>query len=62
MRIFATSDIHGNMALIAKLKEMAPICDIILICGDVGGKARNIFCGWPIDTETLKFEKIKEHV
>lgn len=23
---------------------------------------RNIFCGWLIDTETLKFEKIKEHV
>ena len=38
MKIFATSDIHGNKALMAKLKEMSAISDLVLICGDVGGK------------------------
>lgn len=38
MKIFATSDIHGNRAIMDKLKTIAPKADLILICGDVGGK------------------------
>lgn len=38
MKIFATSDIHGNKAIMDKLKKIAEKADLILICGDIGGK------------------------
>ena len=38
MRIFATSDIHGNQAVIDKLERIAPSVDMVIICGDIGGK------------------------
>ena len=38
MRIFATSDIHGNKSIIEKLCAIDSKVDLILICGDVGGK------------------------
>ena len=38
MRIFATSDIHGNKSIIEKLRSVDSKVDLILICGDVGGK------------------------
>lgn len=38
MKIFATSDLHGNRTIMDKLKVIAPKVDLILICGDIGGK------------------------
>lgn len=38
MKIFATSDIHGSRTIMDKLKIIAPKADLILICGDIGGK------------------------
>lgn len=38
MKIFATSDIHGNRTIMDKLKIIAPKVDLVLICGDIGGK------------------------
>lgn len=38
MRIFATSDIHGNRKIMDKLNTIAPDVDLLLICGDIGGK------------------------
>ena len=38
MKIFATSDIHGNRVIIDKLPSIANDADLILICGDIGGK------------------------
>lgn len=38
MKLFATSDIHGNKKIIDKLSIIAPEVDLILICGDIGGK------------------------
>jgi len=40
MKIFATSDIHGNKTIVSSLVEAysASDADILLICGDVGGK------------------------
>ena len=38
MKIFATSDLHGNRTIMDKLKAIAPKVDLILICGDIGGK------------------------
>jgi Icc-related predicted phosphoesterase len=38
MRIFATSDIHGNQTIIDKLEKVAPRVDMVVICGDIGGK------------------------
>jgi Icc-related predicted phosphoesterase len=38
MKIFATSDIHGNRVIIEKLHIIAEQVDLILICGDIGGK------------------------
>ena len=38
MKIFATSDIHGSRLIMDKLKIIAPKVDLILICGDIGGK------------------------
>lgn len=38
MKIFATSDLHGNRTIMDKLKDIAPKVDLILICGDIGGK------------------------
>lgn len=36
MKIFATSDIHGNKQIMDKLKQIE--ADLILICGDIGAK------------------------
>lgn len=38
VRIFATSDIHGNRNIMNKLKVIAEKVDLILVCGDIGGK------------------------
>ena len=38
MRIFATSDIHGSRTIMDKLKIIAEKADLILNCGDIGGK------------------------
>lgn len=38
MKIFATSDIHGQKKIIDKLSVIAPDVDLILVCGDIGGK------------------------
>jgi len=38
MKIFATSDIHGNRTIIDKIEHIASRADMIVICGDVGGK------------------------
>lgn len=38
MRIFATSDIHGNKIIMDKLRIIADKADLILVCGDIGGK------------------------
>ena len=38
MKVFATSDLHGNRTIMDKLKIIAPQVDLILICGDIGGK------------------------
>ena len=38
MKIFSTSDLHGNRTIMDKLKIIAPQVDLILICGDIGGK------------------------
>ena len=38
MKIFATSDIHGNRKIMDKLNVVAADVDLILICGDIGGK------------------------
>jgi Icc-related predicted phosphoesterase len=38
MRIFATADVHGNKKIIDKLFEIESSVDLILICGDIGGK------------------------
>lgn len=38
MKIFVTSDIHGNKTIMDKLKNIEKIADLILICGDIGGK------------------------
>jgi hypothetical protein len=39
MRIFAASDIHGNKTIMKKLSSVANSVDLILICGDIGGKS-----------------------
>ncbi len=36
--ILATSDIHGNKKIIEKLRTAAASADIIVVCGDIGGK------------------------
>ena len=38
MKIFATSDIHGNRKIMDKLNIVVPGIDLILVCGDIGGK------------------------
>ena len=38
MKIFATSDIHGNKIIIDKLERIAPSADMVIVCGDIGGK------------------------
>ena len=38
MKIFATSDVHGNRRIMDKLSIVAADVDLILVCGDVGGK------------------------
>lgn len=38
MKIFATADIHGNRVIIDKINDIAEEVDLILICGDIGGK------------------------
>jgi len=40
MKLFSTSDIHGSCAIINKLSKIASECDLVLICGDIGGKYR----------------------
>ncbi|MDD4779171.1 MAG: metallophosphoesterase [Tissierellia bacterium] len=44
MKIFTTSDIHGNQIILEKLKELSfkETPDYILVCGDVGGKYFNV--------------------
>jgi Icc-related predicted phosphoesterase len=37
VKIYATSDLHGNRAIIDKLRDVEDDCDLILI-GDIGGK------------------------
>jgi Icc-related predicted phosphoesterase len=37
MRIFATSDVHGNRLIIGKLQKIKNV-DLVLVCGDIGGK------------------------
>ena len=39
MKIFATADLHGNKKIMEKLKTLASEVDLILVCGDVGGKS-----------------------
>lgn len=36
MKIFATSDIHGNKEIMEKIRFIT--ADLIIICGDIGGK------------------------
>ena len=38
MKIFATSDIHGSRKIMDKLNIVASDIDLILVCGDIGGK------------------------
>ena len=38
MKIFATSDMHGNRTIINKLADAARHCDLLLVCGDIGNK------------------------
>ncbi len=38
MKIFATSDIHGNRVIMDKLNDIVDEVDLIIICGDIGGK------------------------
>ena len=38
MKLFVTSDLHGNRQLMDKLQKAAEGVDAILICGDIGGK------------------------
>ncbi|MCL1913690.1 MAG: metallophosphoesterase family protein [Eubacteriaceae bacterium] len=38
MKIFATSDIHGNRKIIDKLPQIAQKAEMLIICGDIGGK------------------------
>lgn len=38
MKIFATADIHGNRVIMDKLNDIVDEVDLILICGDIGGK------------------------
>lgn len=37
MRIFACADLHGNIGIIEKLRQVKDV-DLILIAGDIGGK------------------------
>lgn len=38
MRIFATADLHGDIDQMRQLKSAAKDADLLLICGDIGGK------------------------
>lgn len=40
MKMFATSDIHGNKAVIHELVQAfeESNADLLLVCGDIGGK------------------------
>ena len=38
MRIFVTSDVHGNRVIMGKLTEAARLCDMVFVCGDIGNK------------------------
>ena len=38
MEVFATADIHGNRKIVDKLINVADKADLIIICGDIGGK------------------------
>lgn len=38
MKIFATSDLHGNRKIMDKLNTIAPDVGLLLVCGDIGGK------------------------
>lgn len=38
MKILVTSDIHGNRQMMDKLKTLAKSVDLVLVCGDIGGK------------------------
>jgi len=38
MKLFATADLHGNRVIIDKLNDIVDEVDLILICGDIGGK------------------------
>jgi Icc-related predicted phosphoesterase len=38
MKIFATSDIHGNRTIIDKLENVISRADMTIVCGDIGGK------------------------
>lgn len=40
MKILATSDIHGNKKIISNLVNVyeSSDADLLLICGDIGGK------------------------
>ncbi|MGH9909871.1 MAG: metallophosphoesterase family protein [Nitrososphaerales archaeon] len=35
MRVLAFSDVHGDQSIIAKIKQKAKDCDLILCCGDI---------------------------
>ena len=35
MRLLAFSDVHGDQSIIAKIKQKAKDCDLILCCGDI---------------------------
>lgn len=41
MRIFATSDIHGNKIIFDKIKSVTSHADAFLYCGDLGGYGRD---------------------
>ncbi len=38
MKVFSTADIHGNRKIVDKLTNMADMADLIIVCGDIGGK------------------------
>lgn len=42
MKLFVTSDLHGNKELFDSLQRAAGPADALMICGDVGGKGRRI--------------------
>ena len=55
MKIFVTSDIHGNRKIMDKLSDMEfkYKVDFIFICGDIGGKSYNT-------NKLLEFSKLQK--